>query len=308
MKKLKFLVSLWMQENPYQRRHAAAAEEAARRLGHEIKILYANNDPMTQVEQLLSAIQATGDTRPDGIVCAPVGTTLQQVAREAVSAGIGWALLNREGDYLEDLRKAHPDVPIFCVAVDQELIGTIQARQFAALLPDGGLILYILGPNGNTVAQRRLQAMQSSKPGNIQVRTMPGNWSEQGGHKAISSWLQLSASHKTPVGLVAGQNDDIAMGARKAFESIPNRQDRDRWIRMPFTGVDCCPGAGEDWVRKGFLAASVVNPPSAGVAIEMLANAVQSKSRPPEYTRLTPESFPSIDQLAALRSPRSSLV
>src|SRR5579872_7411662 len=107
MKKLRFVVSLWTQENPYQRRHAAAAEEACRRLGIEVKILYANNDPMTQVEQLLGAIQAPSESRPDGIVCAPVGTTLPQVARQAVGAGIGWALLNREGEYVEELRKSH---------------------------------------------------------------------------------------------------------------------------------------------------------------------------------------------------------
>ena len=90
MKKLKFLVSLLMAENPYQRQHAVAAQEAGRRFGVEIDILYAKNDPLTQVEQLLNAIQSSSpDSRPAGIVCAPVGTTLMQVARQAATAGPG---------------------------------------------------------------------------------------------------------------------------------------------------------------------------------------------------------------------------
>src|SRR5579883_824792 len=242
MKRLKFLVSLLMQENPYQRRHAAAAEEVGRRLGIDIEILYANNDPMTQVEQLLHVIQLPADSRPDGIVCAPVGTTLTQVARQAVAAGIGWVLLNREGDYMQDLR-TNFKVPVFCVAVDQEQIGSIQARQFAALLPEGGMILYILGPNANSIAERRLKSMQAAKPANIEVRTFHGNWSEQSGYKVITSWLQLSTSHKATVKLVAAQNDDMALGARKAFQDLPAGEERNRWLSLPFTGVDCCPGA-----------------------------------------------------------------
>src|SRR5579884_3899809 len=108
MKKLKFLVSLLMEENPYQRQHAATAEEAGRRLGVDVQILYAKNDPLTQVEQLLNAIQSSkSESRPDGIICAPVGTTLVQVARRAVSSGIGWVLLNRSDEYLKELRTAH---------------------------------------------------------------------------------------------------------------------------------------------------------------------------------------------------------
>jgi len=305
MTKLKFLVSLWMQENPYQRCHAAAAEEAGRRLGIDVKILYAKNDPMTQVEQLLSAIQGPPSSRPDGIICAPVGTTLTQVARQAAAAGIGWVLLNRDGDYLEQLRSEY-STPSFCVAVDQEHIGTLQAQQFSALLPEGGMVLYILGPQGNMASQRRLNAMQTAKAANIQVRTIPANWSEQGGYKAITSWLQVSSSVKAPVGLVAGQNDDIALGARKAFQELPHGIDRERWINLPFIGVDCCPGAGEEWIRKGLLTASVVNPPSAGVAVEMLAHALEMKTQPAEYTRLAPQSYPSIEKLQGMA--RGSLV
>ena len=92
MKKLKFLISLIMEENRYQKLHASVARDVAGRLGVDIEILYAGNDAITQSEQLLNVIHAPSDTRPDGIICAPVGTTLTPVARRAAESGIGWAV------------------------------------------------------------------------------------------------------------------------------------------------------------------------------------------------------------------------
>ena len=127
---MKFLVSLIMKENAYQQDQAAAAIEAAHRIGTLVQILYAENDAITQSQQLLNVIQSSSAaSRPDAIVCHPVGTTLEQVAREAMSRGIGWALLNRRDDYLADLQRMGS--PSFCITVDQEevrYIGTLKAR------------------------------------------------------------------------------------------------------------------------------------------------------------------------------------
>jgi ABC-type sugar transport system substrate-binding protein len=126
---MNFLVSLTMAENAYQQDQAAAADEAARRLGAQAQILYAENDAITQSQQLLNVIQSSSaHFRPDAIVCHPVGTTLKQVAREAMVRGIGWALLNREDDYLTELRNT--DKPAFCVTVDQ---GRCRANSGAAV-------------------------------------------------------------------------------------------------------------------------------------------------------------------------------
>src|SRR5579859_539096 len=98
MKKLKFLISLLMEENPYQRMQAIAGREVARSLGVDLQILFAKNDALIQSEQLLNAIHSSKHSELDGIVCAPVRTTrtaLMQVARSAAAAGIGWAVLNR---------------------------------------------------------------------------------------------------------------------------------------------------------------------------------------------------------------------
>jgi ribose transport system substrate-binding protein len=296
MKKLKFLISLRMEENPYQKQHAATAEQVAQRLGVDLQIQYAGNDAIMQSEQLLNAIQSSSkDSRPDGIICAPVGTTLLRVARCAAENGIAWALLNREADYIAELRSSHK-VPIFAVTVDQAEIGRIQGHQINALLPEGGLVLYLVGPGG--IGDQRLAAMESAKSHKVQVRTLTGDWSEHSGYKAVSRWLQLKTSHETPAALVAGQNDDMAMGARRAFEELTSREERARWTSLPYIGCDCCPGAGLDWLRNGLLSASIVNPPSGGLALEMMVRAIQTKWQPPERTIVDPISCPAVEKLA----------
>ncbi len=68
MKKLRFLVSLITQENDYQREQAAAAEEAARRLGVDLEILYCGGDAIHQGEQLLEVIQGPVEGRPEAMI------------------------------------------------------------------------------------------------------------------------------------------------------------------------------------------------------------------------------------------------
>ena len=75
--------------------------ETARKLTVDIQIVYADNDAINQSTQILKAIQAAPDDRPNAIVFEPVGgTAFPQVARAAVTAGIGWAVLNRDANYI----------------------------------------------------------------------------------------------------------------------------------------------------------------------------------------------------------------
>src|SRR5215468_731070 len=133
MKRLRFLVSLTNNDNDYQIEQAKSAEEAARRLGVDTQIIYSGNDSVTQSTQLLNAVQAAPQDRPDAIVFEPVGgTALPQVARAAAAANVGWVVLNREAGYVNELRSSSK-APVFCVSNDHVEIGRIQGRQFAAL-------------------------------------------------------------------------------------------------------------------------------------------------------------------------------
>ncbi len=305
MKRLRFVVSLTTTENDYQMEQSRAADDAGRKLGVDLQIIYADNDTITQSQQLLNIIQSRSDSHPDGILFEPVGgTALPQVGKAAVAAGIAWVVLNREIEYVSDLRKAYR-VPIFTVAADHEEVGHIQARQVAALLPKGGSILYIEGPSENYAAKHRTVGFYEAKPQNIQVKSIRGQWTEASAHKAISSWLRLSTSRQTRIDAIIAQNDAMAVGARKAFQEISEIRDRDRWLHLPYTGVDGVPKTGQAWVKSGLLAATVVVPTNTDMGLEMLVRAVQTGVQPPERSLSTPRSFPSVEDLARAHAEKS---
>jgi ribose transport system substrate-binding protein len=299
MKRIRLLVSLMTRENDYQLEQAASAQESAASLGIEAQIIFSDNDAITQGTQLLKIIQADPSTRPDAIVCEPVGgPCLPQVARAAVQAGIPWVLLNREADYMSDLRRSAPRLATFSIGSDQREVGRIQGLQIASLVRNGGGVLQIQGPSENATAKDRTLGLQATLPSNIPVTTLRGQWTEESAQRSVESWLRLNTSQKILIGAVAGQNDAMAMGARKAFSTMDNNTDRDRWLRLPFVGCDGVTKTGQSWVRTGLLAATVIIPATAGRAISILHQALLTDTRPPERTFTTPESFPPISQLA----------
>jgi ABC-type sugar transport system substrate-binding protein len=299
MANLRFIVSLITKENDYQLEQAASAQAAAQKVGVDAQILYAENDAITQSTQLLKAIQSDAAMRPHAIVFEPVGgTAFPQVAQAAVSAKIGWAALNREADYIPKLRKT-AQVPVFSISSDHREIGRIQGRQFAALLPKGGCVLYIQGPSETSAARDRTEGMQMTVPHNVQIISLRGRWTEESAQRSVESWLRLNTSNKAPIDVVGAQNDLMATGARKAFEGVTNIADRERWLRLPFTGVDGLPKTGQAWVRGGTLTATVVVPTNAGEAISMMVEALKTGKDIAERTLTVPESFPGIEKLAA---------
>jgi ribose transport system substrate-binding protein len=299
MKRIRLLVSLMTRENDYQLEQAASAQAAAASLGIDAQIIFADNDAITQGTQLLKIIQADPATRPDAIVCEPVGgPCLPQVARAAVQAGIPWVLLNREADYIPELRRAAPHLAIFSIGSDQKEVGRIQGQQLGALVRNGGGVLQIQGPSENFTAKDRTQGMQATLPPHIPVTTLRGQWTEESAQRSVESWLRLNTSQKISISAIAGQNDAMAMGARKAFSTMDNNTDRDRWLRLPYLGCDGVTKTGQSWVRTGLLTATVIIPATAGRAISILHQALLTDLRPPERTFTTPESFPPVSQLS----------
>src|SRR5579864_1797451 len=298
MKRLSILLSLTNNDNDYQQEQAEAAEKAGRRLGVDVKIIHANNDAVAQSQQLLQYVQDSKVARPDAIMFEPAGgTAFPQVARAAAAAGIGWVVLNHEVDYILELRRTYK-VPVFAISSDHEAVGRIQGQQFAALLPNGGSILYIEGPANSSAAKDRTAGMLKTKPANIQVKTMRANWTEESAYRTVSSWLRLRTSQESHLDLVGAQDDSMAMGARKAFSEIAEG-DRARWMKIPFTGCDGMPKTGQTWVKNGSLAATVFIPPKSGVAIEMLVEANKTGAKFPDQKVTPASSIPSLADLAA---------
>jgi ribose transport system substrate-binding protein len=179
MNRLRFLLSLITKENDYQMEQAAAAKSTAQELGLDLDILYAENDAITQSTQLLKVIQGNPSVRPAAIIVEPLGATaFTKVASAAVSAGMGWAVINREADYGANLRAASR-ATVFSIGPDQKEVGRIQARQIAVLLPRGGSVLYIQGPSVSSVSQQRYEGLMEELSASVKLVQLRGKWTEE---------------------------------------------------------------------------------------------------------------------------------
>jgi ribose transport system substrate-binding protein len=140
--------------------------------------------------------------------------------------------------------------------------------------------------------------MLATKPGALTVKMLKGDWSERSAQHAIKSWRSLSTSKELNIQAVACQNDAMAMGARKTLVDL-TQAERERWLNVPFLGCDGVTKTGQEWVRSGQLRATVVIPPMAGLALEMLVKAVSSGAMPAERTLCAPRSFPNLAEIGA---------
>jgi ABC-type sugar transport system substrate-binding protein len=296
MKNLKIVIAL-PGDNSYLKEQEAAAKEAARRLGVELRLLNAKSDAVTQSQQLLELVQSQSAPRPDAIIVEPVTAMgLPRVAEVAVAAGVAWVISNAEVSYLDHLR-SKSKVPVFGVSQDHLAIGQLQARQFAALLPKGGTVLYLRGPMGNSLATRRTEGIESAMPANLRMKTLKIEWTEQNALQSISSWLRLSTVHAADVDLISSQNTDFIQAARKAFQESTQVAERDQWMARLYTAAGLSSQA-RPLVDRGVLTAAVLTSLTMDVALELLVRAFQNGTQPPEHTVVTASSYPPLEEMS----------
>jgi len=293
---VRLLLSVMNEVNDFQIEQVKGARRAAAKCGADLEILSAEDDGILQSQHLLQRIQCSAELRPNAIIFEPAGsTTLPHVARAAAAAGLGWLVLSRDADYIQELRSTFR-VPAFVVTPDHREMGRIQGRQIAALLPRGGIVLYIQGPAHSKAAALRYEGFLETKPENIQLRALKGHWTEASAEKSVHSWLTLSTSRSTEIAAVCAQDDSMAMGARKAFEQSVH-QLRQSWRQIPFLGCDGMPQTGQEWVRQGLLTATVFNPPTAPLAIDLLAVFLRGGAMPAAKILTQARSIPELPAL-----------
>ncbi len=291
----KVVLALLSEHQEFQLFQAAAARRSAAEAGLTLDLVFAENNAVLQIHQLFKHIHAPEGERPAGIVVETVtGEGLERVARNAVKAGIGWVLLNRSGGYLESLRKERGDLPIASVSVDNDEVGAIEGRQLRALLPEGGRVLYLEGPQDTSTAQERLSGAQRILAGtSVELKVLSNDdWTEASGEKAVATWLRLKTSEGFQPVAVCGQNDALAVGARRALA-----EHRPEWRGLFFLGCDGLPEGGQRLVGTGELTATIVTPPPAGAAVELVARALAGQRA--ADLKLAPRSHPSAAELAA---------
>ena len=229
--------------------------------------MYADNDAINQSQQLLKVIQSALAGKPDAIAFEPAGSTgLPQVAKAAASAGIGWVILNREVDYLSQVRSAHK-VPVFCITSDHKRNRTRAGRPDSSPGATRRMVLYIQGPSGSDAAQQRTDGMQQRKPENVQVRMVRAHWTELSAYQADRRRDLLIDFADPDHGRHHCTRRFHGNGRGKAFQEITDLEQRDRWLALPFTGCDGMPEKpGKPGCVAGALAATVIVPANAGLA------------------------------------------
>jgi ABC-type sugar transport system substrate-binding protein len=294
----RIVVSLPEKDNEFQLLQAVEARVAARRLGCQVDLLYANQSGIAQIQQIYKALGE--EPRPRALVIEPIAQAgLETVLRRAASDGIGAALLNCTADYVTRLGDVFPSVPIFTVGSDQTAIGRLQGEQLRALLPRGGSVLCICGPQGSPVAEDRTRGLQDALDGaDIRCFEIDGRWTEESAYHSVQSWLRLRSTSTMRMDVVAAQDDSMARGARRA---MTESADAARWKDVPFIGIDGVPDVGQRMVDAGELAATIVMPSNTAAALEHLVLSLESGTMPPRAVHLPVHPYPEMTRLAARR-------
>ncbi len=290
----KVVVALITSQQEFQQMQAEDARAAARRASVDLEIVYADGNAVQQIHQVYQFVHAPAAERPAAIAIESVSREgMERLARNAVRAGIGWINLQWRTDYMAALRSEHPQALVASVAVDEEGIGRLQARQFLALKPRGGAVLVVRGPQGSSAGDFRLSGLEQALVGSpLRVAgVLTGNWTADSARAAVASWARLRTSEGVPIDIVGAQNDSMAAGALAAMKEL--RRDR---AGMAFTGCDGLPEGGKRMVAAGEIQATIVKPTTTGPAVELVARALAGGAVGPELI-LQPHSHPPIEDL-----------
>jgi ABC-type sugar transport system substrate-binding protein len=275
------------------------AEAAARRSGVLLETYFTGHDFAGQVKQVRDCID--GPEPPNAVVVLPVrdhgfGLTV----RTALRAGISFVYIDRtEDDLIEASRDATNGAVVSQVCPDEMDTGRIQGRQFRALLPQGGKVLYIQGSRRSLSGRDRTMGMEEAVRGSaIEVTPVEAGFGTEEARKAVLHRLKLLGRIHAKVDLIGCQTDQIALGALKALDeaAVELHQPDIAYIRV--TGCDATPELGQKLVAGGRMAASISLPHVSGPAVEAVARHLQGAAMPPTLF-FKAASFPPENELKA---------
>jgi inositol transport system substrate-binding protein len=277
------------------------AEAAARRVGLEVETHFTGHEFAGQVKQIRECID--GRSRPNAIVVLPVRDRgFDFAVRAALRAGISFVYIDRTEDDLSEVTKDATNGAIVSQVCPDEIdTGRIQGRQFRALLPRGGKVLYVQGSRRSLSGRDRTQGMEEAVAGSsLEVTPVEAGFSIEEARKAVLHRLELFGRIHAKVDLIGCQTDQIALGALKALDEAALALQQPDVAHVKVTGCDATPELGQKLVAGGRMVASISLPHVSGPAVEAIARHLQGTPMPPAlFFKAT--SFPPEGELRPLR-------
>jgi ABC-type sugar transport system substrate-binding protein len=282
-------------ENRYQQLLVREARASAGRCVVELlEPEFAGGSSWTQVESVNRHLR---EARPDGMLVMLAGGQWTRAPFERLPrAGVAVVLLNRIPDWVEELRREHPQALIAGVTPRQEGVGEIQAGQALRLARPGSFVVLVTGEASSAAAVGRTRGFLEKVAGRLAVHELDGRWSAKGAEKALGEWFRVGAERDRPPGLVVCHNDAMASGARAALAKQAADSGHGELARTLLIGCDGLEQEGKAMVARGELAATVVMPPTTPPALEILRRYWDAESRP-DTVLLEASSHPALEKL-----------
>ena len=171
------------------------------------------------------------------------------------------------------------------ISADNYEMGRVMGEYIASQLNGKGRVMEIMGLKGSSPAIERHNGFTDALkdyPGIEIVDTLQGDWTEESAYNAMKQWLERGERNAEGIDYVFGQNDRIAMGARRAMQEVTTPLALWRGAggeASRFCGIDGLPGedGGIRLVRDSILDASYIYPTHGDKIIERAIDILEGK-------------------------------
>jgi ABC-type sugar transport system substrate-binding protein len=209
---------------------------------------------------------------PDAVVTEPASQAAIELILKLLKGRTGLVLLNAWDPAVERyLADWGGGLPVGTISTPHSRIGELQGRQLSAAVPPSGRVLVVTGPANSPASSERLAGLRETLRPDLSVHeTHAGDWTEGEGGAAFGSWYRVFRSRRDRVHAIAGQSDELAVGAHHAACAVAERDHAEAFRKAKLFGVDGCPDYGRALVDSGVLHATVRTPANTGLAITLL--------------------------------------
>lgn len=253
----------------YQAQQGKQAQAAGETLGIRVEVVFGPGFGQYRVVR-----KRLADPGPplDAVVTEPASIANMELLLKDLNGRTGLVLLNAWDPLVETHMQRWPSAfPIGTISMPHTRFGELQGRQVSSVVRPDANILVVTGPSRSSAAVERLHGLKSTVRPDVNVFDIEaGQWGEADGALAFSAWYGVFRSRQQTIDALVGQSDDLAVGARGAATAVANPEHARMFARAPCFGVGAVPGFGREKVDDGTLYASIVAPPNAGTAVELL--------------------------------------